>query len=85
MVPKDYSYSMLKDIESKLSQFRNHPMLIIWGEKDFCFNQHFLDRWKTYFPQAEVEKVSDAGHYVVEDAWEKIVPRVKDFLARNPL
>ncbi len=85
MAPKDYSYSMLKDIESKLSQFRNHPMLIIWGEKDFCFNQHFLDRWKTYFPQAEVEKVSDAGHYVVEDAWEKIVPRVKDFLARNPL
>ena len=85
MAPKDYSYSMLEDIESRLSQFRNHPMLIIWGEKDFCFNQHFLDRWKTYFPQAEVEKVSDAGHYVVEDAWEKIVPRVKDFLARNPL
>ena len=85
MTPEDYSYSMLKDIESRLSQFRSHPMMIIWGEKDFCFNERFLGRWKTYFPKAEVEKVSDAGHYVVEDAWEKIVPWVKDFIARNPL
>ena len=68
MIPEDYSYSMLKDIESRLSQFRSHPMMIIWGEKDFCFNERFLGRWKTYFPKAEVEKVSDAGHYVVEDA-----------------
>ena len=83
MTLEDYSYSMLKDMESRLSQFRDHPMLIIWGEKDFCFNERFLERWKTYFPKAEVEKVSDAGHYVVEDAWEKIVPWMKDFFEQN--
>jgi haloalkane dehalogenase len=60
-------------------------MLIIWGEKDFCFNDYFLDRWKAYFPNAEVKKVSDAGHYVVEDAREKIVPWVKDFFSKNPI
>ena len=85
MVPEDKSYSLMKTIESRISQFRNHPMLIIWGEKDFCFNNYFLDRWKAYFPDAEVKKVSDAGHYVVEDAREKIVPWVKDFFERNPL
>ncbi|MDP6625778.1 MAG: alpha/beta fold hydrolase [Nitrospinota bacterium] len=85
MAPEDNSYSLMKTIESRISHFRNHPMLIIWGEKDFCFNDYFLDRWKAYFPDAEVKKVSDAGHYVVEDALEKIVPWVKDFFARNPL
>jgi len=85
MTPKDYSYSLMKTIESRISQFRNHPILIVWGAKDFCFNDRFLDRWKDYFPKAEVKKVTDAGHYVVEDAWEKIVPWMKDFFARNPI
>ena len=80
MTPRDHSYPLMKDIESRLSQFSGHPMLIIWGEKDFCFNDRFLNRWKAYFPKAEVKKVSDAGHYVVEDAWEKIVPWMKDFI-----
>lgn len=85
MTPKDHSYSLMRGIESRLSQFRDHPMLIIWGEKDFCFNDHFLSRWKAYFPKAEVKKVSNAGHYVVEDAWEKIVPWMKDFFKQNPI
>ena len=37
------------------------------------------------FPQAEVHRIEDAGHYVIEDAHEKIIPWVRDFLQRNPV
>jgi haloalkane dehalogenase len=35
------------------------------------------------FPQAEVHRLDDAGHYVVEDAHERIVPLVARFLERT--
>ena len=34
---------------------------------------------------AETHTFADAGHYVLEDAHERIVPLVADFLARHPL
>ncbi len=83
LTPADHSYSLMQAIERGLSNFKNHPVLIIWGEKDFCFNNRFLERWKYFFPKAIVKKVSDAGHYVVEDAWEEIIPWMKDFLRNN--
>lgn len=84
LTPKDYSYSLMKTIENGLSQFKNHPMLIIWGAKDFCFNNRFLEKWKHFFPKAQIKIVSDAGHYVVEDAWEKILPWMNNFFKSNP-
>lgn len=83
MSPRDQSYYLMQTIESKIEQFKYHPMLIIWGEQDFCFNDNFLDRWKASFPKAKIKNVPDAGHYVVEDAWEKIVPWMQDFFEQN--
>ena len=51
-------------------------MLICWGEKDFVFDQHFLDEWRRRFPEAEVHAFADAGHFVLEDAGEEIIPLV---------
>ncbi len=71
----------LNDIETKLGLFRNHPMLIIWGAKDFVFTERdFLPEWQRRFPDAQVRVLSDAGHYVVEDAHERILPWVLEFL-----
>lgn len=84
MSPRDSSYALMQSIEKGLVHFKDHPMLIIWGEKDFCFNDYFLEHWKQLYPQARVKKIPDAGHYVVEDAWEKIVPWIKDFFTANP-
>ncbi|MBN1249706.1 MAG: alpha/beta fold hydrolase [Anaerolineae bacterium] len=68
-------------IDAKLSMFRDHPMLIIWGAKDFIFTvDDFLAGWRARFPNAEVHVLADAGHYVVEDAHERIVPLVREFL-----
>jgi len=85
MEPTVPSYPVLEHIESKLGYFRDRPVLIVWGMKDFCFNHHFLERWKTYFPGAEVHEIEEGGHYVVEDAYEDIIPWMIQFFKRNPV
>jgi haloalkane dehalogenase len=55
-------------------------MLICWGAKDFVFDEHFLVEWTRRFPKAEVHRFGDAGHYVLEDAGEEIMPLVQRFL-----
>lgn len=71
---------VLLKIEAGLAQFQQHPMLILWGGKDFCFDKNFLAEWQRRFPQAESYCFPDAGHYVVEDAYERIIPLMEAFL-----
>ena len=77
-------YSVIKNIEENLKLFKEHPVKIIWGMHDFVFNDTFLKRWKEIYPQAEVHRMEDAGHYVVEDSYEKILPLMKEFFNKNP-
>ncbi|MFQ5450672.1 MAG: alpha/beta fold hydrolase [Nitrospinaceae bacterium] len=85
MTPDVPSYPVVKSIEENLYRFKDHPMLIVWGKRDFCFNDYFLRRWREYFPGAAVREVEDAGHYVVEDAHERILPWMREFFLENPL
>jgi cis-3-alkyl-4-acyloxetan-2-one decarboxylase len=85
MSPDAPSYSVIKNIEENLEQFKSLPVMIAWGAKDFVFNEHFLKRWQGIFPDAEVHRIHDAGHYVVEDAHERIIPWIQEFLQKNPL
>jgi cis-3-alkyl-4-acyloxetan-2-one decarboxylase len=85
MSPSAPSYSVVQNIQNKLHLFKDHPIQIIWGKQDFCFNDHFLNEWKRHYPKAKVDVMGDAGHYVVEDAHEQIVPLLKEFLSTNPL
>jgi cis-3-alkyl-4-acyloxetan-2-one decarboxylase len=74
------SWSTLKAIEHKLVDFQSHPAMFVWGGKDFCFDDVFLARWRQFLPRAEVHRIADAGHYVLEDAREEVVPRITQFL-----
>lgn len=78
------SYATLKDIEERLHQLAVHPWMLVWGMRDWCFTPHFLERFLTFVPQAEVHRLADAGHYVIEDAHERIVPLVDQFIERHP-
>jgi haloalkane dehalogenase len=80
MRPSHPSWSTLRSVEQGLPQFRNRPALIVWGGRDFCFNDHFLARWREILPQADVHRLADAGHYVLEDAREEAVPLISEFL-----
>lgn len=76
------SYATLARIAADLPHLRDRATLLCWGMRDFCFTPWFLDRWQQYFPAAEVHRFDDAGHYLLEDAGEAIVPIVERFLTR---
>lgn len=82
--PNHPSYRTLTEIEAALPQFEQHPVCLIWGMRDWCFPPAFLDRFVGFFPRAEVHRLEDAGHYVIEDAHERIVPIIETFLERHP-
>jgi haloalkane dehalogenase len=63
-----------------LRRFRERPTLVIWGGRDFCFDDSFLARWRELLPQADVHRLADAGHYVLEDARDEVVPRIAAFV-----
>ncbi|MGA2034446.1 MAG: alpha/beta fold hydrolase [Thermoguttaceae bacterium] len=85
MHPGHPSYATLAAIEAGLPQFRPRPICLIWGMRDWCFPPEFLDRFIGFYPEAAVHRLEDAGHYVVEDAHERIVPIIERFLAEHPL
>jgi cis-3-alkyl-4-acyloxetan-2-one decarboxylase len=78
--PTDAGYDIVLDAEKNLHRFRDRPMLICWGMKDFVFDRHFLAEWERRFLEAEVIRFTDAGHYVLEDATQEIIESVKRFL-----
>ncbi|MBN1471506.1 MAG: alpha/beta fold hydrolase [Syntrophaceae bacterium] len=79
MNPRHRSYQTLKNIELSLAQ-HHCPILILWGKKDFCFHDHFLNRWREIYPHAIVKTFKNAGHYVLEDAKDEIIQELKQFL-----
>ncbi len=83
--PGDSGWDLITQVEAGLGQFADRPALLCWGLRDFVFDQHFLDRFMHFWPQAEVLSLADAGHYVLEDAAEDVIPRIRRFLAEHPL
>ncbi len=78
--PHDPTWNTLKSIEQRLTEFRNHPCQLIWGMQDWCFRPSCLEQFMEIFPAAEVHRLADASHYVVEDAYDQIIPRMQPFL-----
>ncbi len=78
---KHPSYDQLVEIENKLKILRKMeiPFLLLWGGKDFCFNDAFYKEWVNRFPAAEKHYFEDGGHYVLEDKFKEIGPIVNDF------
>lgn len=83
--PEHPSYQTLVGIENGLAQFAQSPVQFIWGLQDWCFTEDFLREFERRFPQAETLRLPDAGHYVFEDAPDKSIAAIRDFLARHPL
>jgi haloalkane dehalogenase len=78
--PGDRNYELVSDIANNLEKFKQLPMLICWGLKDFVFDKHFLEEWQERFPDAKVHAFDDCGHYILEDASFEVVPLVRQFL-----
>lgn len=83
--PGDPAYDQVSEIAAGLDRFRETPILLLWGEKDFVFKPQVLSIFEKIWPHAEVHRFPEAGHYVLEDASAEILPLVSDFLARHPV
>lgn len=83
--PGDPAWDRGNHVEAHLGALAGVPMILCWGERDFVFDGRFRAKWEQLFPGAEVHRFDDAGHYVVEDAFDDILPRVTAFLERHPL
>jgi pimeloyl-ACP methyl ester carboxylesterase len=83
LAPGDRNYELVSAVAAGLERFRELPMSILWGERDFVFDRHFLAEWQRRFPAAEVHSFADAGHYILEDAREDAVPLIAEFLNRT--
>jgi haloalkane dehalogenase len=79
----DESWGTLVEIEKSLDKFKDTPMLILWGGKDFCFTRQFYDEWLQRFSGAENHFFPEAGHYVLEDAFEELAPLMTTFFAKH--
>ena len=82
---QDKAWPLLEEAGRRLPEFADRPAFLGWGLKDFVFDKHFLAGFRAALPNAEVHAYDDAGHYVLEDKHETLVPLIRDFLQRNPL
>ncbi|HTE55192.1 MAG TPA: alpha/beta fold hydrolase [Kofleriaceae bacterium] len=81
--PDHPGYALARETGDALAQFATRPALIGWGMADFVFDDKFLREFRRVLPQAEVHEYADAGHLVLEDARERLIPAIAEFLART--
>lgn len=69
--------------EAALGGLADKPVLIAWPLGDRAFKKKTLTLWRARFPEAEVHELEGARHYIQEDAPERVVPLLLDFLRRR--
>jgi haloalkane dehalogenase len=83
--PEDRNYDLVSAVSAVIERFQDLPMAIFWGELDFVFDKNFLAEWERRFPKAELHRYPDAGHYILEDAQEEVIPLITEFLDRTAI
>ena len=81
----DPAWPLVAEVGKRLHEFAGCPVFIGWGLRDFVFDRHCLDMFTAALPDAEVHAFDDAGHYVLEDKHEVLVPMIRAFLDTHPL
>lgn len=78
----DPGFDIVKGVESSLAKFRDVPTMLLWGMRDYVFDEHFLRVWQRHFPLAETHTWPDCSHYLFEDAGPEAIAKVVEFLGR---
>ncbi|MEP6633956.1 MAG: alpha/beta fold hydrolase [Luteimonas sp.] len=82
---RDAAWALVAEAGRRLPDFAHRPTFIGWGLRDFVFDAHFLETFARALPSAETHAFEDAGHYVLEDKHEVLVPAMRRFLDTHPL
>ena len=81
----DPAWPLVAEAGARLGEFADRPAFLGWGLRDFVFDRHCLDTFRAAWPDAEVHPFQDAGHYVLEDRHEVLVPAIRNFLDGHSL
>ncbi|MBS2036552.1 alpha/beta fold hydrolase [bacterium] len=82
-IPMDASHPSWPDLvqlEQGLPRLRNKQMLLLWGEKDWCFTTKMRDQFLDIFPHAKSVGLRSAHHLLYEDEPETTLQVIKEFL-----
>jgi haloalkane dehalogenase len=77
------SRQTLEQVAERLPALSRNEKLIVWGGRDFCFDDTFLSRWREIYPDARVERLERAGHYVLEDSGAEARALISTFLKKS--
>lgn len=80
----DPAWPLVAEAGRRLHEFGDRPAFVGWGLRDFVFDRHCLDAFRNALPDAQVHAFADAGHYVLEDRHELLVPAIRRFLDAHP-
>ena len=80
LTDQDIGYDILLNTAKQLHLLADKPCLIAWGEKDFVFDEPFLDTWLESLPEAEVLRFPDCGHYILEDGGPDLIRQIANFI-----
>ncbi|MEU4577834.1 alpha/beta fold hydrolase [Nonomuraea sp. NPDC023979] len=78
--PGDPAWPLLEGTARRLDLFAGLPAFVGWGLRDPVFDPAVLAEWRRRLPAARVRVYPRAGHYVLEDAHEDLVPEIRAFL-----
>lgn len=70
----------LDSLWAQRGRITSKPTMIVWGMKDIAFREKELRQWQAAFPQAEVTRLEDVGHYVQDEAGETVVKLMLPFM-----
>jgi len=76
----DPAWPLVAQAGARLREFAGRPVFIAWGLRDFVFDRHCLDACLAALPMAEVHRFLEAGHFVLEDEHQVLVPGIRAFL-----
>ncbi len=77
------TWKYLEELEQSLPGLADMPIKLIWGMQDWCFQPSCLDRLLQHWPNAEVDRIDEAGHWVTEEASRRVSESVSEFLQRT--
>ena len=79
LTESDPGFDILINTAERLHLLQDKPCLIAWGERDFVFDTPFLNKWLEYFPEAELHRFPDCGHYVLVDGGQRLIETISSF------
>ena len=77
------TWQTLETIERGLPSLADRPAMLVWGMRDWCFRPDCLEKFEQVWPDAQVHRLEDVGHWVVEDASDQALQLVESFLGRT--